>query len=679
MKPSQSRRNAAFPLVLLALAGARAFAATPIVPADNFWLPITDAEMKLKAPIVDKNAGVEALFTRIHVADDFSASSDEFHRISVHYIRLKVFTQEGKDKAANFDIPYDTKTAVTSIAGRTIKPDGTILELSKDAIHDRVTVKTGGVKRMAKSFAMPGVEVGSIVEYRWREIHEGGDFKYMRLQFQDEFPVQHAAYFVRPISSQYVTEQMALLSFNCKPTQLKLDAEGFNFTTLDNVPAFREEPMMPGEPNVRPWVLVYYGSGGNRKGPDKYWADVAKEKYGELKASLKTSGELKQTAAEVVAGAKDDNQKAILLIRWIHAHVRDLFSRQVSDEERATILKKMPKERRRTSAEVFKSGIGTPDEMNTLFAALAMGVGLDARPLMIANRDDVTFDKRLMEQFFLRSVDMAISIGGTWKIYDVSTRLLPPGMLSWREEGVAALIADPKKPEFIRSPASAPADSLSARTAKLALSEDGTLSGDVSETWTGHAAEQRRHGLDGESAERQRESTKEEILRVFPQAEVTALDLENADNAEQPLRLSYHIKVPNYAGRTGKRILLQPLFFQHGGTPVFSAADRQYDVVFQNAWQETDKVTIQIPAGFQLEKAENPGSMDLGSPGTYTLTMSAGKGELICARDFTFGRDGFIAFARASYPSLKNVFDEIHRRDEVTLSLRQAAAPSGPK
>jgi hypothetical protein len=296
---------------------------------------------------------------------------------------------------------------------------------------------------------------------------------------------------------------------------------------------------------------------------------------------------------------------------------------------------------------------------------------------MLGSRDDVVFDKRTTQKLFLRSVDMAVSIGGKWKLYDVSTTLLPPGMLSWREEGVAALVTDGKKPEFIFSPMSAPADSLTARQAKLALSEDGTLEGDVNETWTGHAAEQRRRPLDGEAAARQQEDTKDEILKAYPQAEVTALRLENADNAEKPLALSYHIRIPGYAAHTGKRILFQPLYFERGESPLFSTAERQYDVFFPFAWQDTDNLTIALPAGFQLEKAENPGPIAFGAPGGYKLSMSAGKGELICKRELTFGNDGYIAFGKAAYAQLKDVFDEVHRRDGVTFSLRQVAPPKG--
>src|SRR5205085_3160084 len=186
-------------------------------------------------------------------------------------------------------------------------------------------------------------------------------------------------------------------------------------------------------------------------------------------------------------------------------------------------------------------GIGTPDEMNTVFAGLAAEAGLDARPAMIASREDFVFDPRLTERYFLRSIDMAVMIGDNWKLYDISAHLLPPGMLVWQEEGEQALLADPKKPQFIHSPVAAPENSLSSRAAKLELSGDGTLAGDIQETWTGHSAFDRRVELSGESQARQTEKLKDQIMKEYPQAELDDLKIENADKAEQSLKLQYHI------------------------------------------------------------------------------------------------------------------------------------------
>jgi hypothetical protein len=65
---------------------------------------------------------------------------------------------------------------------------------------------------------------------------------------------------------------------------------------------------------------------------------------------------------------------------------------------------------------------------------------------------------------------------------------MPYGMLLWREEGQQALVSDPKDPVFVKTPLSAPQKSLEKRTAKLRLSDDGTLEGDVRVEYTGHSA-----------------------------------------------------------------------------------------------------------------------------------------------------------------------------------------------
>jgi hypothetical protein len=78
-----------------------------------------------------------------------------------------------------------------------------------------------------------------------------------------------------------------------------------------------------------------------------------------------------------------------------------------------------------------------------------------------------------------------------------------------------------------------------------------------------------------------------------------------------------------------------------------------------------------------VEDAESAADLKFGQPGSYKLTMSAQRDELVCTRDLTFGNDGFISFARSSYGTLKRIFDEVHRRDETTLSLKQVATPGG--
>ncbi|MCC6586788.1 MAG: DUF3857 domain-containing protein [Bryobacterales bacterium] len=632
------------------------------------WDSVTDAERQMAAPKVDPKAGVEAIFWRVHVLDEIKGQ--ELQRSTFHYVRLKVFNESGKDSASTVEVPYGEEESVLYVSGRTVKPDGTVLELAKDAVHDRDVLRIGRLRRRVKALAMLGVVPGAIVEYRWRQIQHKPRFRYARLQFQREFPVQSVTYYVRPLSSDLVTlPRLSLWPFNCEPTPLKMNRLGFNETTVTNMAAFKEEPLMPGEATVRAWALLFYHDGKKRE-PDSYWKTVGKQKYNELKQSMRVTDQVKQAAAQALNGAKTTD-KISPLVTWVRQNIRDLFSSQVTEAERAQVIKELMKDKRGPN-EVLQSRIATPTEMNTLVAAMATHAQLEVRPALVADRNDVAFDQRLVDEYFLPHVDLAVKQGDTWKVIDATTRRLPFGMLSWREQGMPALLSDPKEPRFIECPLSSPEESHTVRSARFTLSEEGTLEGLVTEGYSGHAAAERRGDFINESPERQQEALKKDILRTFPSAQVSEMKVENVLDADKLLTITYKVAIPGYAEVTGKRIFFAPLYFQRGEKPVFEAAARQYDITFPYAWKETDEVSIDLPLGFELDNAAKPTGLELGTPGAYTISMMLKNARtLVTLREFTFGRSGAISFKKEGYGQLKRAFDEVHRRDTHILAVKR--------
>ncbi len=636
---------------------------------ETTWLPLTDAERNQAAPVVDKSAGAEALFWRVHVWDEITGSDWQRHRVT--YARIKVFNEAGQKQVTAIEIPYGNNIFVTSVEGRTIQPDGTIVALKKEDVHEREVIRIGGIRRKVKSFAMPAVQPGAIIEYRVREVHFRQNIRYLRAEMQQEYPVQKVTYFVKPMSREFINMRMRVWPFNCKNSPLDLSMNGFSSTTVENLPAFQEEPYMIGEPNVRAWILFLYME-GDRRDADKYWEKRGKEVYQNLRQSLRVNDEIREAAAKAVANAKSDNDKVVAIIAHLRRNLRNLFDASVSDSERAKVIKDMPKDRARTSAEIFKSGIGTADELNTLFAAMAQTVGLEARPALVGDRDGILFDPSLVDSYFLDNIDMAVKIDGQWKIFDATTRLLPPNMIGWREEGTDALVSDSKQPVFVKTPMSTPGESLFLRRGQLSLSAEGTLEGDVALHFTGHAAGDGRTNLIGESAEKRMESVKKLVTAVHPSAEVTNIAVENVDDTAQALTFKYHLRIPGYAQRTGKRLLFAPLFFQQGATPRFSASQRKYPIAFRYAWREDDELRIQLPEGFEMDNGDNPGNLGFDPAGGYQLVISVSKSkELLVGRTLEFGRSGNIMFAEKAYPTLKQIFDEVHRRDGTILSLKQ--------
>ena len=132
---------------------------------EETWRPVTPAELAMKTPLVDPGADAEAIFWEVRL-DDKKRTKLSYD----HYVRIKIFTERGREKFSKFDIPFYKGRKVEDVAARVIKPDGSIVELQLSDIFEREIVKAGKIKIKAKSFAVPNIEPGVIIEYRYKEI-----------------------------------------------------------------------------------------------------------------------------------------------------------------------------------------------------------------------------------------------------------------------------------------------------------------------------------------------------------------------------------------------------------------------------------------------------------------------------------------------------------------------------
>lgn len=641
---------------------------TALVPlpaiAGEDWKPINPEELGLKAPMVEKDADAEALFWEVRVDDA------EMDLVLTHYIRIKIFTERGRESQSKIDIPYGKffgrEIKIKDIAARTIKADGSIVELKKEDVFERTIVKASGVKVKAKSFAMPALEPGCVLEYRWREVRVDQSANNVRLEFQRDIPVQRVKYLVKPYP--YPGMSMSSITLHGTSTPFAKEKEGFYATTMTNVPALREESRMPPENQIKAWMLLYY-TADDKVQADKYWLDLGKRYYQDTKSLLKANDEVRQMAASLTEGASSDEEKVARLFDFCRTKIKN-----VSDDASGLTAEERKKiKENKSPSDTLKRQMGNGGDIDLLFAALAIASGFDARIVLSSDRGDVFFDKMLPNAYFLDPANIAVRIGNDWKFFNPGYYHVPSGMLRWQEEGVQALITDPKQPEWINLPMSPPEKSLVKRTAKLKLSEDGTIEGDVEISYSGHFAIDKKEASDEESATQREEALKEDLKAKMSTAEISNIKIENISNPSQPLVYSYHVRVPGYAQRTGKRVFLQPAFFQRGIQPLFAASERKYPVYFHYPWSELDNVTIDLPEGYSLDNADAPAPFSGGQISDYkpVLSITNDKRTLVYKRQFFFGGGGNVLFPVQSYGQLKVYFDALHKQDGHTVTLRQ--------
>lgn len=661
-------------LLTVALLVVSAALAAPVFAAgDNDWLPIEPQHLALKAAVVEKDADAEALFWQVRVAD--LAEGGSVRTVIDNYIRIKIFNERGREAKSKIEIPYLRNSKINDIAARTIKPDGSIVELDKKDIFDKTVVRYGNLKIKAKSFAMPAVEPGAIIEYRWREVR--GDFlsNYIRLDLQQDVPVQTVKYLIKPLSSPYFPYGMRAQAFNFKMPGFTKEKNGFYGITQTNVPSFREEPRMPPPYDVRQWLLIYYTE-DRKLSVEKYWREHGKSIFNLYKNAIKPNDEVRAKAAEIVGDAATPDEKLTRLYNYCRANIKNI-SGDTSGFSNAEIEKLKDNKK---AGDTLKRGYGTVQDIDLLFASLVTAVGLDARVAVSGNRSDVSFRPEYADDYFMRTYSIAVRVPDEkaetkWRFFDPGAPYVPQGMLLWLEEGETALVSDPNEPVFVTTPISLPEQSNKKRFAKLTLTEDGTLEGDVTAEYTGHFSVTKKSEHDDDTPDEQIKNLTDELKSELRVPELTNLKIENLTDPVKPLKLSFHVRIPAYAQRTGKRLFIQPSVFHSTRGAMFATSTRIHPVFFTHPYMEQDTIHIKLPAGFTLENPEAPKPYSAGAVSRYDVTLKKtnDNSTLILERSFRFGGGGNIYFPRESYVQLKTYFDAVHEQDKHSIALKFTA------
>jgi hypothetical protein len=184
---SQTFRRSILVLLLLVLVALTSADWSQVNAGGEEWRPVEAADVALKAAVVESNADAEAIFWDIRIDD---GGQDDL--VLSHYVRIKIFTERGRDQHSKIDIPYLQGIKIKDVAARTIRADGSIVELAKEDIIEKTVVKVSGLKlRTAqaahKNVCVPGHRAGR----NHRVQVEGSQVQHVRQPHAATVPARH--------------------------------------------------------------------------------------------------------------------------------------------------------------------------------------------------------------------------------------------------------------------------------------------------------------------------------------------------------------------------------------------------------------------------------------------------------------------------------------------------------
>jgi Domain of Unknown Function with PDB structure (DUF3857)/Transglutaminase-like superfamily len=626
------------------------------------WRPVSPAELAIKTPTVEPDADAEAIFWEVRLDD-----KKEDKLTYSNYVRVKIFTERGRERFAKFDLPFTKDIKIEGIAARVTKPDGSVIELKPTDIFEREIIKVDKVKIKAKSFAVAGIEPGVIFEYQYREVRKNDSAGNERLIFQKDIPVQKMSYYVRPYEGSVLRQN----SFNM-PADVTFDKaqgdgnKGFYVATMTSIKAFKEEPRMPPPNQVRSWMLLYYESFSSIS--FSKWSGFANAISLGFKEIIKANDDVKKTAQMLTANAASSEDKIRNIYNFVQKDIKNIsFDTTMTDEARKKIENKKP-------SDTLKKKMGDSGDIERLFASLATAAGFESRIVLSGDAREFFFNpNQQAHSSFVHTCCIAVKVDGKFRYFNPGTQYLGFGQLSWFEEGVSAVLVGENGYDLNVTVFSDQDKNNAKRTGKFKLAEDGTLEGTIKIEYYGQNAIRRRQESYQDSDQKRLDDFKAEWKDQISGAEFADVMLENFADTSKPLVYSSKIRVPNYAQKTGKRLFLQPGFFEYGNKPIFSDSKRIHQIYFKYPWSENDDIQIELPPNYALDSADAPG--DNGDSGniskqTFKLTVESGT-MLKYKRSFYFGNGGNTLFPATAYPVLKSLFDKFQQADSHTLTLKQ--------
>ena len=458
------------------------------------WPPISAEELAMKEYPPIPGAPAIILYREVYITD--------VRGFATEYYRIKILKEEGK-KYADVSIPF-AGVEVLGIQARTVHPDGTVVNFDGQ-VFEKPIAKTRRRKILVKTFALPEVKVGSIIEYKyrisrqyfsmseWRSglamrvirgvLKRGGSWPTQPWRVQQRLFARRVRFSFEPWKDVPLGSTWLGLPTSKGPSY---QADGTLQLELENIPAFEEEEYMPPESFLKSRVAFVYVEKTAGQ-PESFWSGQGKLRAKEIEEFIGKRKGIRRAVAEIITPDDPPEAKLSKLCARVQ-QIRDLRNdRSMSDKEKQEAYKK-----NKNVEDVLKRGYGNGAQINRLFAALARAAGFDTYVVRIVGRDERFFNRNLLDWSQLDHEVVMVRSGSKDLYLDPSNPYCPFGFLSWEETGVQGVLLQKSGGVLIKTPLPESANAVIERKAELQLSPDGTLKGQVHVSFTGQEALKRR-------------------------------------------------------------------------------------------------------------------------------------------------------------------------------------------
>nr|WP_235989379.1 DUF3857 domain-containing protein [Psychroserpens algicola] len=572
------------------------------------------------------------LYRKHHISSEIRSGKGRCLIIEVQQ-RIKILSKDGLDWATQQIRLYKrfsgSKEKVQFLKGYTYNIENNELvkdKLKSDGVFDEVANEYWRLK----SFTMPNVKVGSIIEFNYEIISP-----YMQIDdIYLQYPIPIKVFELKIITPAYYLYNKLLNPRAVYQPQIEFSgANGIDIVSanLKDVPALIDEPFVSNLNNFAAKLIMelsmtkfpnsklqYFSTGW-----DKVTQGIYKHPY--FGEQLNKSSYFKEDVDAIISGVTDPKQKASLIFDYVKSKIKwnDYYGYTSGTGVR----------------KAYKDGVGNVGDINLMLVSMLRYAGLRANPVLVSTKNNgiPLFPTRQGFNYvicMIESEDFNVLLDAT---EDYSTfNVLPTRVLNWqgrvvRDNGSSAWIDLTPKMQ-----------SKDITSLNVKINSDLTLEGKVRQQKTDYVAMSYRNRY----ANLNRDELIKSIESDHGELEVIGVEIENNKDCTKPFKLTYDYTLEDGIEEIGDYLYFSPLLFFASEDNPFKLEKRKFPIDLTYPFLDKYMINVKLPEGYSIETIPENKMIQFNDAGDFTyliqqngsflqLTVSLNmKTSIILAQDY---------------------------------------------
>lgn len=444
-------------------------------------------------------------------------------------------------------IILDDDTVFKSFTARTIKPDGTTIDITIDDIYYWKTNKKNKDHKSSfevAAYNIPNLKEGDLFEIKYVEINS---FFYLsdRYYAQSRLPKKYSRFEIN--IPNFIFDPPSPFYFEYVSRNIDIDkpeySKGFGDSgdrkyvwTKKDIPAYIPEPEMGLENNYIGHVDLrlsrwnswkYYGS----KHYERYYEDILDDMSGEEETLIS------EKKNELVKNADNDLEKIKALYDYVQTYPYSMTHVFFGHARKPNNIE-----------TIFKRGYGDCKDHAVLLTALLRSAGFTAWPALINADEKEIIDPDFVTGIFNHVIVKTYLEGGQVIWLDPTATYTPFGKLPEMDEGNHTIEIRPrdkvkdKKITLMKAPQTSYSDHLTKVKIKSVIKPEKLTYG-ITVNFFGNIAEMRRYQFSVSSRKDILQELRKSMLPDFFDADISDITIENLKDYEKPLTLRFNVSI----------------------------------------------------------------------------------------------------------------------------------------